>query len=69
MYTRTQFEKGWILKNSGTKKWKHARLVHQGGYRPCRSEVAIPEVKPGDSVEIRVQYPAVTMEDTQFVQR
>ena len=54
-----QFEKGWIVKNDGTKKWKHTRLVHQGGFKPRHSEVAVPDVNPGQSVEVRVQYPAV----------
>ena len=66
----SQFEKGWILRNNGTKKWKHTTLVHQGGYRPVRSEVTIPEIKPGESVEVKVQYPPVSAKEViQHIER
>ena len=65
-----QFEKGWILRNNGSKKWKHTALVHQGGFRPVQSEMAIPEVRPGESVEVKVQYPAVSPgQDIQIIER
>ena len=69
-HTHTQFEKGWILKNNGTKKWKHTQLVHQGGHKPCQLEVPVKEVKPGETVEVIVQYAGVAAgEDIQIIER
>ena len=65
-----QFEKGWILRNTGTKKWKHVALVHQGGYKPERSEVTLPVIFPGENVEVKVQYPPVNPgDDIQIIER
>ena len=45
-------------------------LVHQSGYRPEVSEVAVPLVRPGENVEVRVQYPAVDHgDDIQIIER
>ena len=68
-YTHTQFEKGWVVKNTGTKKWKHVRLVHQEGFKPVTPEVEVPEVKPGEKVEISVKYPAVELQDPNYIKR
>ena len=69
MHTHTQFEKGWVLKNTGTKKWKHVCLVHQEGFKPCTPEIAVPEIKPGEKVEVRVRYPAVESQDPDYIKR
>lgn len=68
-HTHTQFEKGWVVKNTGTKKWKHVRLVHQEGFKPVTPEVEVPEVKPGEKVEISVKYPAVELQDPNYIKR
>lgn len=67
--TYTQFEKGWVIKNSGTKKWKHVCLVHQEGFKPCTPEIVVPEIKPGERVEVRVRYPAVESQDPDYIKR
>ena len=67
--THTQFEKGWVLKNTGTKKWKHVCLVHQEGFKPCTPEIVVPETKPGEKVEVRVRYPAVESQDPDHIKR
>ena len=40
------------MMNSGTKKWKHVKLVHQDGYHPVSCELEVPELKPGEKVEL-----------------
>lgn len=55
--------------NSGSKKWKNVKLVFQDGYRPVASEVDVPELKPGERVELVAQYPAVCDRELPFVQR
>ena len=47
------------MTNTGTKKWKHVRLVHLDGVQPFIKKLLVPEVKPGDSVELMAQYPAL----------
>ena len=68
-HAHTQFEKGWVLKNIGTKKWKHVCLVHQEGFKPCTPEIVMPELKPGEKVEVRVRYPAVESQDPDYIKR
>lgn len=67
--THTQFEKGWVIKNTGTKKWKHVCLVHQEGFKPCTPEIVVPEIKPGEKIEVRVRYPAVESQDPDYIKR
>ncbi len=64
-----QFEKGWLVMNCGTKKWKHVKLVHQDGYPPLQREVAVPELKPGERVELVAEYPPVTDNALPYIQR
>ena len=55
-----QFEKGWLVMNSGTKKWKHVKLVHTDGFEPLCSELEVPELKPGERAELVAKYPPIT---------
>ena len=57
------------MMNSGTKKWKHVKLVHQDGYRPVSCELEVPELKPGEKVELVAEYPPVTDPELPFIQR
>lgn len=58
-----------MIKNSGTKKWKHVKLVYQGGLKPATLEVDVPELKPGEKTEIKVQYPPISAKEPDFVKR
>ena len=57
------FKKGWIIENTGTKTWKHVKLVHQDGFRPEEPELEVPDLEPGMQVELIVDYPAIKPTD------
>jgi hypothetical protein len=57
------FSKTWVVKNSGTKKWRNVKLVHQEGFAPLQSELPVPDIFPGESVELTVNYPAISDND------
>ena len=38
-------------------------LVHQQGFAPLNPAVTVPELAPGEQVEVVVSYPPVTQED------
>lgn len=54
-----QFEKSWVVANTGTKKWKHVRLVHQVGYTPLSTEVEVPDLRPEEQTILTVEYPPI----------
>ena len=64
-----QFEKGWLVSNTGTKKWKHVSLVHVEGFKPVSWKVDVPEIKPGECVELVARYPPITQEDPDVISR
>ena len=64
-----QFEKGWLVMNSGTKRWKHVKLVHIDGFRPLCPQVDVPELKPGERVELVAKYPPVTDSSVDSIKR
>lgn len=64
-----QFEKGWLVMNSGTKKWKHVKLIHTDGFKPLCSELDVPELKPGERVELVAKYPPITDSSTDSIKR
>ena len=45
------FDKSWVVENTGSKVWRHVKLVHQDGFQPLKSEIDVPEAKPGEQVE------------------
>ena len=47
------------MTNTGTKKWKHVKLVHFDGVEPLCSKLHVNEIKPGESVELVAPYPAL----------
>ncbi len=57
------------MTNSGTKKWKHVKLVHVDGFAPLNGSVDIPEVKPGESVVLEVHFPSIGYDDPDFIKR
>ena len=58
-----------MVTNNGTKKWKHVKLVHVSGLKPVLNRVNVPEVQPGMSVELVVQYPALQQHDDVNIKR
>ena len=44
------------MANTGTKTWKHVKLVHIGGVKPACHKVDVPVVRPGESVEVMAQF-------------
>lgn len=57
------------MMNSGTKKWKHVKLVHTDGFRPLYPEVDVPELKPGERVELVAKYPPITDSSVDSIKR
>lgn len=57
------------MANTGTKKWKHVKLVHVGGLKPICSKLDVPIVLPGESVELLTRYPAIPADHPQEVKR
>lgn len=55
--------------NSGTKKWKHVKLIHTDGFRPLCAEVDVPELKPGERVELVAKYPPITDSSVDYIRR
>ena len=49
-----------MVMNSGTKKWTHVKLIHTDGFQPLCSKVEVPELKPGERVELVAKYPPIT---------
>lgn len=45
--------------NSGTKKWRHVKLIHTDGFKPLYPEVDVPELKPGERAELVAKYPPI----------
>lgn len=57
------------MTNTGTKKWKHVKLVHVDGYKPLCGELGVAEIKPGESVELVAQYPPIGEGDPDIIKR
>ena len=55
--------------NSGTKKWKHVKLIHTDGYSPLCARVDVPELKPGERIELVAKYPPITDSGTDNIKR
>ena len=55
--------------NTGSKKWKHVMLVHLSGFKPICNEVYVPDIKPGESVELVAQFPALGEGDPDIIKR
>lgn len=58
-----QFDKGWIIENTGSKRWKDVSLVHEEGFLPLETEVAVPGLAPGEQAEVVVSYRSLTPDD------
>ena len=57
------------MTNSGTKKWKHVKLVHVEGFKPLCRTVDVREVKPGESVELMAKFPPIESKDQDNIKR
>ena len=59
------------MQNTGTKTWRHVRLhvIHQAGYAPLQNEVDVPEVAPGDCVDVTVAYPPASQDGPDEIKR
>jgi len=55
--------------NSGTKRWRNVKLVHQDGFRPLVTEVPVPDLKPDERVELVAEYPPITDNQLPYIQR
>lgn len=68
-FSPPQFEKGWLVTNTGTKKWKHVQLVHREGFKPLCPVLDVPEVKPGETTELVARYPPLGEGDPDVITR
>lgn len=50
------FDKSWVIENTGSKVWRHVKLVHQDGFQPFESEIEVPDAKPGEQVKSSVPF-------------
>ena len=57
------------MANTGTKKWKHVKLVHVGGVKPLCHKVDVPVLRPGESVELVALYPPLPADHPRDIKR
>ncbi len=68
-HMHAQFEKGWLVSNSGTKKWKHVKLVHLDGWKPVCGKLDVAEIKPGECVELVARFPPISQGHPEIIKR
>ena len=64
-----QFEKGWVVANTGSKQWRSVSLVYQDGLIPMRLSIPVADLQPGERTEIIAQYPAISWDEKDYVKR
>ena len=57
------------MSNTGTKTWKHVKLVHVTGQKPLCGRIDVPEVQPGKSLELVAHYPALEQQQLGDIRR